>query len=143
MTALDAVRARRQGLVRGRQRVERVVRMVAEALQGEDQEGEYAPGGVGVQASGVQAQGQGRVEGEKQERQGSVQMPGGMVGSIGVAAGDAPRWRSIRRRVVGRIRRSLPEGYGVVQIAEGMQPSIAEVVPEIPVAAPVPVAAAA
>lgn len=99
-----------------------MVRALQEALQGDAAVagGEYAPQGQGVAQVQVQA--------------------GGMGAGVGMG-GEAPRWRSIRRRVVGRIRRTLPDAYGagMVQIAEG-PPVLAENVVVEPVPMPVAVA---
>lgn len=101
-SALDVVRARRIAFRRSRQRVLRLLHDALEKVDGEEGH-PFVNGNAHANANAMNQQ--------QQWQQEQVYVGGG---------GGAPRWRSIRRRVVGRIRRSLPETYGVVQIAEAV-----------------------
>ena len=62
------------------------------------------------------------VEGRREAEAAAAHPP---TAHVDPAVNANPQWRSIRRRVAGRIRRSLPEYDGVVQTG------VVEVAPEV------------
>jgi hypothetical protein len=111
-SALDSsVRARRllgSGTLLRRSR-QHVLRLLHEALRdAEAQGGMPVPPHAPAQVHSLHAQSQAQVQGQQ-----------------------PPRWRSIRRRVVGRIRRSLPEYDGLVVVPPVTIAELDDVVPAI------------
>ncbi|KAF7798761.1 hypothetical protein EIP86_009986 [Pleurotus ostreatoroseus] len=145
-----AVRARR---VAWRTSRARVLRMLHEALRrAEAEEGQLqqqrqdqaemqahtqsATGDVSITAD-AQTQTHPHVQPQSQpqtpQRTIHVQLPS-LSSTAAAYASGAPRWRSIRRRVAGRIRRSLPEPVSVYE-AQGIEDALVPMGMEVSVAA--------